>query len=206
MTLMTAERRLEIEAASARELLAAVREDIDGDEALLVTTIEGETSLLEAFDAALRRMIELKNMQVGLQGVIDTVKRRKERFESQEDRLKALMLRIIKEIGLPTTQRPLATIGTAKVPDKLNVSDESALPEQAWRQPEPEVDTAKLTAMLKDQAKRFETAYAEALTITGGNEREAREITIDRLRKSPEGWIEGATLEAQPNRINIRFA
>lgn len=195
------ERRLFLEREAARALLAEVRDDIGDDEALLVTTIEGETGVGEAIDAALGRLIELKGLGEGIKDVLATVRSRLDRIEAQQQRIEAAIARTVAELALERFERKLATVGTAKVPDKVEISDESEIPESYFRQPEPEIDRALLRAALRDQEQR-RLGLIDAMIGEGMSESDAR---AEAERVIAADGIKGAALVPQPRRLNVRW-
>lgn len=127
MALDTA-RNIEIEAAEARKLLAAIAECIDGDEEAAHDAIEGETGLLEAFDRALVRMQEIDILTVGIEAHMERLRARKERLAQQEERLRAVIFSAMKMVGLKKAERPLATLSIGKTRQSVIVEDVGQLP------------------------------------------------------------------------------
>lgn len=117
---------LKPEAEAARMLIAAL--NIGDDDDLVETTIEGETGLMEAIDAALLRIVELEAMASGIEDAVDVMKTRQSRMKSGAERLRGSLLLAMDTAGLKKTERPTATLSLAKGADKAIVHAESELP------------------------------------------------------------------------------
>lgn len=117
---------LKPEAEAARMLVAALA--IGDDDELVETTIEGETGLMEAIDAALLRIVELEALSAGIDGAVDAMKVRQSRFKSGAERLRGSLLLAMDTAGLKKAERPTATLSLAKAADKLIVHAEEEIP------------------------------------------------------------------------------
>lgn len=140
---------LKKEADAAKYLLAALVDDVGDDEELRSTVVEGETSLLEAVDRTLRRIAEVRGHQKALKEEKARIGARAERFEALEETLGKALKRVIEETGIGKQERPLATVGTAKLPDQVVITAEHNLPDIFFKPQEPKLDLAALRAALK---------------------------------------------------------
>lgn len=132
--------------AALRESLAAVDAD---DEALLIDTIEGETSLFEVIDAIIGRMVENRVMIAGLESVISDLEARKARYDQRIKADRTLIEQAMMIADLPKIERPAATLSLANRPPKALVEEESSIPPQFWKTGAPTLDKAALLAALK---------------------------------------------------------
>ena len=115
------------EAEAARMLLDAMALR-DEDDDVIETAIEGETSFMEAVDAALLRLTEIEGMAKGIDQAIERLKSRSSRLDAQAARIRSSMLLAIDTVGLKKLERPTATLSLAKSPDKMVVINEESLP------------------------------------------------------------------------------
>lgn len=133
--------------AALRESLAAVDAE---DEALLIDTIEGETSLFEIIDVIIGRMVENRVMIAGLESVISDLDTRKTRYDQRIKADRALIEQAMMIADLPKIERPAATLSLANRPAKALVEEESSIPARFWKTGAPMLDKAALLAALKD--------------------------------------------------------
>lgn len=144
---------LKKEADAAKYLLAALADEVGEDEELRTTVVEGETSLLEAVDRTLRRIAEVKGHQKTLKEEKARISARAERFEALEETLGKALKRVIEETGIGKQERPLATVGTAKLPPRVVITAEHNLPDEFFKPQDPKLDLAGLTRALKEGRK-----------------------------------------------------
>lgn len=129
--------RLAREASAAKSLLAELNTD---DEDFQHDVVEGETNLLEAIDAALSQMDDCDIITSGCKDVIDKIKARSDKAAARKNRLRGLIEQALVIAGMDTAKRPTATLTVRKVKPKPFVSDESLLPSEYWKQPDPVMD------------------------------------------------------------------
>lgn len=145
-------RKIEIEAASARQLLAAIAETIADDDQAATDAIEGETNLFEAIDRALARMAELDAHRIGLEAQIATMKARVDRFDKAEERLRAAMQAAMQATGQKKLERALATLSLRPSQPAVMVTDMTAIPVWLKRHGEWRADKKAIGAALKSGA------------------------------------------------------
>lgn len=136
--------------ASIRESLARMGEG--DDETLLLDTIEGQTSLLEIFDAVLERMTDSEVNIEGVNAVAKDLSGRKARFEQRLKSDRAILEQAMTIAGLTKLERPTATLSLANRPPSLTVTEESDIPAEFWKAGDPTLDRKKLATALKDRA------------------------------------------------------
>lgn len=136
--------------------VAALRASVgalDGeDDQLLLDTIEGETSLLEAIDKVLGRMTDDRVMVEGLEAVIASLETRKARFDARIKTGRAQIEQALMIADLDAMERPTATLVLSRRAPSLLISEESEIPSEYWRAGEPTLDRKALTAALKSGA------------------------------------------------------
>lgn len=132
--------------AKLRESIAAVDAD---DEALLLDTIEGETSFFEVVDALLRRMVANQAMITGVLSAQADLEARRERYEKRVATDRALIEQAMSIAELDKIERPVATLTLAGRAPRVVVETEADIPAEFWRQAEPTLDRKALAAALK---------------------------------------------------------
>lgn len=136
------------EAIAAKALLKSIR-DLDADDDLALDMVEGETSLLEAFDRLLERMARCEAHIVGTKAVVADIEARAERFKKRIETDRALIEQAMTIAELPKVERPLATISLRQLQPKLIVSDEAEIPARFWKPADPTLDKKALSEALK---------------------------------------------------------
>ena len=142
--------KLYVEINAARMLLTNMADILGEDSELRADMLEGSTNLNEVVDAAMRRLVELAAMRKGLGAAMEALKKRDFRFETQEDNLKTLLLEALSVAEKKRHECAYGTLSRAAVPPKVVITDESAIPGEYWKQPEPVLDKRALLAALKD--------------------------------------------------------
>jgi len=134
---------------AARNLLLNIRDIIGDDEEMIVTAIEGETDLKEVISQAVDRISEVNAHQEVLAARIDALRKRKERFEGQAERIKAAIHIAMGQGELRKLELPQATISIRAVPPKAEVIDESLIPSKFWKPQDPKLDKKAVLDALK---------------------------------------------------------
>ena len=136
----------EAEAVKAlRESLASIELD-EGETADL---IEGETSLFEAIDKLLGRMVDAHLMLDGIKTAVERLQARKERFERVVETNRALIEQAMLIADVQKIDRPTHGLTMAKRPAKVEVIDEAAIPARFWVASDPKLDKRALGDALK---------------------------------------------------------
>lgn len=179
----------EAQAAKAlRESIAA----LDADDALLLDTIEGETSLFETIDAVLARMAQDQALVRGCESVIGDLEARKARFEHRIKSDRALIEQALMIAEIDTKlERPAGTLSLAKRAPVLVVETEAEIPAQFWKTGAPTLDKKALTEALRERRKALDALPEDP---------EARAVALAAL--PPE--IPGATLSNAAPSLTIR--
>lgn len=143
------------ETDAARDLIQALRNSGEGDDAELVAdTIEGETNLREAIGVALEEIDEWTILHDGLEAKIARDQSRLSIIDKRVERVRAAIERalIASELPLPL-QLPTATITLSKRKPQPIIDDEALIPSRFFTQPEPpapKLDKKALAAALAE--------------------------------------------------------
>jgi len=105
----------------------------DGDEQLLLDSLEGETDFHRFIDAILRRMLPTEACADGIDDLIRDIKVRQERFEQRIDALRSLAFKMMNVAAVRKVERPGATLNVRANPPKVIIIDETLLPPDCVR-------------------------------------------------------------------------
>ena len=141
--------KLNREATAAKDLIAAIRAEYADDD-LVHDATEGETSMMEAIDAALIEIDECEAIIAGCKVQADVLIGRARKFEQRKDRVRALIEQAMLIADLPTAKRPTATVTVKRTPPKPIVADESLIPSRFFKSPPPVIDKAAINSAVKD--------------------------------------------------------
>ena len=126
------------------ERLLAEYPELAEDEALRSDMIEGSTDAFAALDRIIATMREATATVAAIKIQADALWSRAERFERREKAMRALAQRIMEAANIRKAERPEATLSIRAVAPSLVITDESALPDWAWRvRREPDKATIK---------------------------------------------------------------
>jgi hypothetical protein len=139
--------------AALRESLAAVDAE---DEALLLDTVEGETSLFEAIDLILERIVGNQAMVDGMKAAEDRLAARRQRYEKRVETDRTLIEQALALAELQKVERPLATLSMSKRTPSLVVLEEADIPADYFKAADPKLDRKALTDALKARAKALD--------------------------------------------------
>jgi hypothetical protein len=143
------------QAEAAKKLLVTLKsQGADDDEELIADTIEGETGLVEAIDAALAEIDECEILIIGLKAKEEAFADRRRREEVKVDRIKALIEQAMLATDQKSMRLPGATLTLAARQPALVVTSEADIPVRFWieqERPAPKLDKKALSAALKDK-------------------------------------------------------
>lgn len=122
---------------------------LDGDDALLIDTIEGETSLFEVIDKLLARMAENRAMVAGTEIATSDLADRKARFEKRVEADRTLIEQAMMVAELQKIERPTATLSLSARAPRAIVDTEADIPAEFFKSPAPALDKKALTEALK---------------------------------------------------------
>lgn len=130
---------------------AALVRELAGDDAELAHDIaEGETGLFEACEVALDEMDHCDVQIEGLGKLIENMQRRLNRFKSRKQTLVGVLDQAFQMAEVSSHQFSRATISTKRVPAKLVVTDESAIPAEFWEPQPPKLNRKAVTDAAKN--------------------------------------------------------
>ncbi len=217
--------------AQLRDILGA--DDGEGgglDAQTLRDTIEGETNLLELMQAVIAQIGEDAAAADGIKAYIGRLTARKSRLDNRIETLRTMLANALEMIGGEShkvtaealarllAERAMAalakgrldvaiaTVSLKAVPPKLVIADEAQVPAAYFRQPDPEIDKAALTADLKARAKARDAAIADIEMRFMAREIEdeaARALIAEVIAAHPT--IPGAGLGNGSITIQLRF-
>lgn len=141
------------QAEAAKRLVASLRlQGVDDDEELVADTIEGQTSLQEAIEAALAEIDECEVHIIGLKAKEAEFNTRRSRLEDRVERIRA----IIEQAMLTSEQMAFrlssATVTLNKKQPALVVTNEADIPTRFWieqERPAPKLDKKALADALR---------------------------------------------------------
>ena len=128
--------------------LLDVYPELADDEELRADMLEGSTDLEAIASRIVRRRNLARANVTGLKEVMGDLKERQERFQLQEDAMRAMLKRVLFLAGTDKLSLPEATISVTKPRESVEVIDADALPQGTFiteRRP----DKAAIMALLK---------------------------------------------------------
>lgn len=147
------ERHMHIQLEAAKKLLVNLRNiDAADDAELVADTIEGETGLIEALDAALAEIDECEVLVAGLDEKIKAFDARKKQQKDRAERIRALIEQALVSTDMPSLRLPSATISLSKRAPGLVITNEAEIPARFWieqERPAPKLDKKALADALK---------------------------------------------------------
>jgi hypothetical protein len=142
------------QAEAAKRLVSSLRiQGVDGDEELVADTIEGQTDLHEAIEAALAEIDECEVHIIGLKAKEEEFRTRRSRLEDRVERIRALIEQALLTSEQPSMRLAGATISVNKRLPGLIVSNEADIPTRFWveqERPAPKLDKKALTEALRN--------------------------------------------------------
>lgn len=153
MAPLSPERQIIVQMEAARNLLSGLKDQgIDDDAELVADSIEGETNLIEALDAALSEIDECEVLIVGLDEKIKAFEARKKMQKDRAERVRALIEQALVMTDQQSLKLPTATISLTRRAAGLIVSNEADIPARFWveqERPAPKLDRKALADALK---------------------------------------------------------
>lgn len=137
------------EACAARDLVKELRED-GIDDAAICDTAEGETSLMEAIDAAIAEMDECAAIVAGCKAQAEVYNSRAAKFSGRAARIRGLIEQALVVADIPAVKRSAATITVKRFPPKPIVVDESQIPSRFFKPQPPMLDKKAINDAVAD--------------------------------------------------------
>lgn len=134
--------------------VAALQESLrqlgaEGDETLLMDSIEGETSLLQAIDRLLLAIAEAAGLARGARDAAETLAARAARFEKRVEAARAVIEQALLIAEVDRLERPSATLSLTRRPPQVEIAEEADIPAEFWKLGDPKLDRKALLAALK---------------------------------------------------------
>jgi len=105
----------------------------DGDEQLLLDSLEGSTDLHEFLASVVDRTDDAEEIIDGIDIKMDERKARKARFEQRYEAMRALAMKLMDHAGVRKVVLPAATLSIRAGVPKVIITDEAALPPSCIR-------------------------------------------------------------------------
>lgn len=121
-----------------------------GGAELLIDTIEGETSLLEAIDRLLLTIAENEGLALGAIAAGREILSRADRFTRRAERARAMIEQALMIAELDKLERPAATLSLVRRGAKVELTEESDIPAEFWKTGDPKLDKKALLEALKE--------------------------------------------------------
>jgi len=134
----------------------------DGDEQLLLDSLEGETDFHRFLAAVVRRICEAEACAEGIGDLIREVRERQARFEQRSNAMRALAFKLMTQADVRKLELPQATLSIRAGQPRVIITDEAALPPDCVRtRTEPDKITIKNLLARGDQVPGAELSNAE---------------------------------------------
>lgn len=165
------DRKIAIETEAAKRLLSNLAAQGASDDAELVAdTIEGETGLTEAIEAAISEIDEGEIQIIGLKAKEGEFADRRRRIEERNDRIRASIEQAMIATGQNALKLPSVTLTLAKRAPGPIVQSEADIPTKFWieqERPAPKLDRkALLAALNKKEAVPGATLDNGSISLT----------------------------------------
>lgn len=164
MTKISPARKLHISTAVAQQLIANLRDVLAGDDQAIADTVEGETDLFGAMDAAVARIAEIDAMRAGIKEMIAAAHARDDRFERQAEALRSALHTAMDVARLSKHEAPIGSVSVRLVPPSIRITDETLIPADYLIPQPPKVNKRAMLAVLKNST----TAIPGAELSNGG--------------------------------------
>ena len=137
---------------AAKVLLEQLRDlQADDDDEVVRDSIEGETDLHEAIEAAVKRLGGDLAAIEGLEAYIKRLTSRRDRLENRVDATREAIANAMELARLPSLETPIATVAVKKVAPKVIITEEADVPSDFWKPQPPKLDKRAVMSALKDK-------------------------------------------------------
>jgi hypothetical protein len=109
----------------------------EADEDTLADTLEGESNLDQLLIAVMRSADEDEILVAGIKARVEELNERKKRIERRIEAKEAIVLSAMERANLKKIEAPDFTVSTRAVPGKVVITDETLIPAEFMRTPEP---------------------------------------------------------------------
>ena len=155
-------RSLFIDAQRVRAAIGAVlaeHPDLADDETMRADTLEGAVDLHEVAGRIVREAKETEALADSLKAVVADYTARRQRLEARVEGYRALLLKLLIAADLPRLEIAEATVSTRRVPPKVVIDDETAIP----------ADCRKTKTVESIDREAVKTALEAGFTVPGAH-------------------------------------
>lgn len=112
------------------QLAAQLRAEIGDDDATILDTLDGEFDVFDLADALIGEMLGSRDLANAARERADEMRRRADRLDARADKRRALLVALLRAIGVTKLERPMATISLRTGQVSVLIEDEAAVPTQ----------------------------------------------------------------------------
>ena len=149
MTIHNPNGELPRQAQAARDLLAAHKDIIAGDDDFAMDVVEGQTDFVEIVNALIAQDGEDAAQIEAIQSYIDKIQARGLRINARIEKRRNALLMALQMAGLKTLRCALGSVGLRDTPPKAVPTDEALIPAEFWKA-DPKLDRRAVLAALND--------------------------------------------------------
>lgn len=139
------------EIQAAKTLLENYADIIGDDDEAKADFVEGQTSLNEAIDFAVQRLIDDMAAINGLKDTMERLADRQERIKHRADAMRTMLAVAMEHAGRKKIEHPAVTMTMKSAPRTAVIDDEAAIPSKYWRPRPPKLDKRAVTSDLKEK-------------------------------------------------------
>ena len=144
-------RELRIELEAAKGLLQVCKGVLGDDEQAVLDLIEGQTDVYPLVERIVGRINEVSCHALTLKGIEAQTKKRRERFEEQEENLRTVLLEVMTVAQARYLELPVATLSVTPLAPGVEIVNEAEIPARFWKRGDPKLDKVALKAALKNK-------------------------------------------------------
>lgn len=148
------EHNIRRQAEAAKRLMKSLFEEGEDDKELIADTIEGQTGLNEAIEAALSEIDECEVMIAGLKAKETAFEARRRSAENRAERIRAMIEQAMVATDQQSIRLATATLSLARRQPSVVITNEADIPVRFWieqERPAPKLDKKALAEALKGE-------------------------------------------------------
>lgn len=145
----TVSHTLHRETEAAKALLANLADVIGDDAEFAANVVEGQTSLIEAIDRAVLRLVDDEAARRGLDEMITGLCRRRDRIEARITIMRTALTVALEQAGRKKIEHPAVTLSLRPAPRSVSITDEALIPSKFWKASDPRLSKKALLEALK---------------------------------------------------------
>lgn len=151
MTDTSAPHKLHRETEAAKALRANLKDIIGEDEDLAADTVEGQTSIHEAIQAAVALVAQDETHAKAISDHIQALEARKHRLTQRAKVTRTAIAAAMDQAGKKKLETPLGTVSVRAVPPSVQITEEAEIPTEFWKASDPRLDKKALASALKEK-------------------------------------------------------